>query len=58
MKVAMELLVFKDAIVMYFIKAGRSKYEFTPENGFSQDVVRGILDICHDCVISSNVNYD
>ena len=58
MKEAMESLVSKDAMVMNIIEARRSKYELTPENGFSQDVVRGILDICHDCVISSNVNYD
>ena len=58
MKEAMKSLVSKDAMAMNIIEAERSKYELTPEKGFSQDVVRGILDICHDCVISPNVNCD
>jgi len=58
MKEAMKSLVSKDAMAMNIIEAERSKYELTPEKVFSQNVVRGILDICHDCDISHNVNYD
>ena len=58
MKEAMKSLVSKDAMAMNIIEAERSKYELTPEKVFSQNVVRGILDICHDCVISPNVNCD
>ena len=53
MKDALKSLVAKDEMTMSVIKAEQSMRLTTPEKGFSQDVARGILDICCDCTFTS-----